>query len=560
MSFNRIKKVSVVSATATIIAACNTLTPHTDSRENVFYGTLEPFAEESIYFLLTDRFVDGDPTNNYPNQGGNYPSFNQPLTHQSGEQAYLGYLGGDYFGILKNADYIADLGFTSIWLSPIVNNPDAAFSGGAKFGEAIFADHNKSGYHGYWGVNFFEEDEHWVSDNLHFAELTHQLKTQYNVKVVLDIVANHGSPSYTLKEDQPLFGEIYDKQGNLVADHSNLHPESLDPSNQLHKFFHTEPDIAELSNLDDTNPAVLDYFVDAYLMWIKQGAAAFRIDTIRHMPHAFWQKFSERVRTQHPNFFMFGESFDWRAEKIAEHTAPANGAISVLDFPGREKMQAVFEQGEPLSVLQDYLYLDNAPYHNAYELVTFYDNHDMSRLNATDENFINVNNWLFTARGIPAIYYGSEIGFMRGTKEYFGNRNYFGQARVDTAMNSAIAKNLKRIANIRKNHVSLQKGIQFNITFKENTAAFLRIYQYRGEYETALVLLNTDSQHQLIETEAYLDVGEWYDATTNEHITLTAHKNTFELAPNSVRVLFRHHPIENTALLEEICTRPNSQC
>jgi glycosidase len=88
-------------------------------------------------------------------------------------------------------------------------------------------------------------------------------------------------------------------------------------------------------------------------------------------------------------------------------------------------------------------------YRNPYELVTFYDNHDMARLNATDNGFIDAHNWLFTARGIPAVYYGSETGFMRGRPEHAGNRNYFGQERVDAAPRSPIYQALKSVANVR---------------------------------------------------------------------------------------------------------------
>ena len=144
--------------------------------------------------------------------------------------------------------------------------------------------------------------------------------------------------------DQPKFGEIYDAGGRLVADHQNLRPEQLDPANPLHRWFHREPDLAELSNFDDTNPEVMDYLVGAYLQWIEQGAAAFRIDTIRHVPHAFWREFTARIRVKHPGFFMFGESFDYDARKIASHTQPENGAVSVLDFPVKAAMADVFEK------------------------------------------------------------------------------------------------------------------------------------------------------------------------------------------------------------------------
>ena len=208
-----------------------------------YYGTLEPFAAEAVYFLLTDRFVDGDPSNNHEDQGGSaLHTFDRPLQREGSPPANIGYLGGDFKGVLDNADYIADMGFTAVWLTPIVDNPDEAFSG-AEGG----VDFGKTGYHGYWGVNFFELDEHLPSANLDYEALTAHLRRDHGLKTVLDVVCNHGSPSFTMPEDQPKYGELYAADGTLVADHQNLHPSELDDDNELHAFFRREPDIGELS-------------------------------------------------------------------------------------------------------------------------------------------------------------------------------------------------------------------------------------------------------------------------------------------------------------------------
>ncbi|MEO1576800.1 MAG: alpha-amylase family glycosyl hydrolase, partial [Pseudomonadota bacterium] len=272
-----------------------------------YYGTLDPFAAHAVYFVVTDRFADGDPDNNYPEQGGSdaLRTFDRPITDLAGRSGNIGYLGGDFRGILDHADYISDMGFGALWLTPIVSNPDQAFTGGDKLGEGFFADRGKTGYHGYWGVNFYEQDEHLVSDGLAFKDLTRALREEHDLMTVLDIVCNHGSPSYSMPVDQPMYGELYDGDGTLIADHQNRHPTELSADEPLHAFFHREPDLAQLSNNDDTNPAVLDYYVNAYLKWIDHGAQAFRIDTIRHMPHAYWKAFSDRIRAEHPGFFMF---------------------------------------------------------------------------------------------------------------------------------------------------------------------------------------------------------------------------------------------------------------
>ena len=458
-----------------------------------YYGTLEPFAAENVYFVLTDRFVNGDPGNDQREQGGAHPTFNRPTPGTpDGVVDNIGYLGGDFKGIAEHADYIGDMGFTAVWLTPIVDNPDEAFTGGdpAVYG-ASMSDGGKTGYHGYWGVNFHQLDEHLPSPDLDFAGLTQALHAK-RIKTVLDVVTNHGSPSFTMSVDQPKYGEIYAADGKLLADHQNLTPDQLKPdSNPLHRFYRAEKDLVQLSNLDDRRPEVLDYFVSAYSQWLDQGADALRIDTIGHMPHAFWKSFSDRIRAHRPGIFLFGERYAFEPEKIAEHTWPENGALSVLDFPLKGAMTEVFEKpvGD-FATIEKALFLESGPYANPYELTTFYDNHDMPRMNASDAGFIDAHNLLFTVRGIPVIYYGSEIGFMRGTAEHKGNRNYFGTEGIAAAAGNPIHTALTRIAQLRKAPPALQRGLQVNLEFAGDRAAFLRVLQHETVQQTALVLLN----------------------------------------------------------------------
>ncbi len=225
---------------------------------NDYIGTTEPFAAHAVYFVLTDRFVNGDPANDQRDQGGSNRSFDRPVAGApKGRSDNVGYLGGDFRGLLDNADYIRGMGFGAVWVTPIVDNPDEAFTGGdaVKWG-GMFTDRGKTGYHGYWGVNFYKLDEHLPSADLDFAGLTAGLK-QHGLRTVLDIVANHGSPAYTMPKDQPKFGEIYDKDGTLIADHQNLPPPQLDPQhNPLHAFYNTRPGLAQLSDINENDPRV----------------------------------------------------------------------------------------------------------------------------------------------------------------------------------------------------------------------------------------------------------------------------------------------------------------
>jgi cyclomaltodextrin glucanotransferase len=550
--------IGVAACAALVLGACGTVQESVPVAEAPmdYFGTTEPFASEAVYFVVTDRFVDGDPANNFPDQGGvELGTFDRPIRVGDSAPANIGYLGGDFKGVLNNADYIADMGFTAIWLTPIVDNPDEAFTGGKAPGEGGSNDYGKTGYHGYWGVNFFELDEHLPSADLNYADLTRQLHEGRGLKTVLDVVCNHGSPSFSMPEDQPKYGELFDADGRLIADHENLLPQDLDPEKPLHAFYRNERDLAELSDMDYDNPAVLDYFVAAHSQWIDAGASALRIDTIKHMPHAFWKAFSDRIRQQHPGLFMFAEAWSFDADFLAEYTYPENGGISVLDFPGREAMVSVFgAQDGSYSNLLDYLQLDSGIYQSPYELMTFYDNHDMTRIDADQEGFIDANNWLFTSRGIPVVYYGSEIGFRAGADQHEGNRDYFGQENVERAKSHPIHAALSRIAAVRKDSIALQRGLQFNLEFGQDTAAFYRVYQKGGLNQTALVLLNKSDAAATFEVSKGLSSGLWRDAVTGEAFAINAGSPALatEVAAHAVRVLLFDAPVNNTAFIGEL--------
>ncbi len=521
-----------------------------------FYGTLEPFAQEAVYFVMTDRFVNGDPSNDQRDQGGAHRTFDIPLAPCDGQVGNIGYLGGDFRGLLDNAGYIRDLGFTAVWLTPIVDNPDQAFTGGDEVTcDGFLTDRGKTGFHGYWGVNFYRLDEHLPSAGLDFSGLTAGLREQ-GLKTVLDIVGNHGSPAWTMPVAQPQFGQLFDAGGRLVADHQNLPPDRLDPArNPLHAFYNDKPDLAQLSDLDAGNPAVMDYLVGAYLQWIGQGVDALRIDTIRHQPLSFWKEFSDRIRAEHPGMYMFGEAFDYDAAKIAPFTLPQNGGISVLDFPMKQAMDEVFgRSGAGFERMVPALQLEDGPYANVYDLATFYDNHDMRRLDASDAGFIDAHNWLFTARGIPVVYYGSETGFMRGQAEHGGNRAYFGQDRIDAAPASAIHRELKRIATLRRESPALQRGLQLPVELAGDRAAFYRVYQHKGTAQTALVLLNKGDAPQAFTVSRYLQPGTWRDGFSGETVTV-GRKLRAEVPAHGVRVFFLDQPLTRKDLRAELAKR-----
>ncbi len=562
----RASMLATALAAGLVLAGCASAPPAAVSNtappsRSAYYGTLEPFAREAVYFVVTDRFVNGDPGNDQRDQGGALRTFDIPLPPCNGVAGNIGYLGGDFRGLVDQLDYIADMGFSAVWITPVVDNPDEAFTGGTPPGcGTILSDRGKSGYHGYWGVDFYRLDEHLPSADLDFAGLADALHAR-GMKLVLDIVGNHGSPAWTMTREQPKFGKVYDR-GRLIADHQNLPPQQLDPQhNPLHRLYSTTGpvdadkgsiyagNLAQLADFDAANPAVLDYLAGAYEHWIDQGADAFRIDTIGWMPTAFWEAFTQRIRARHPGFFMFGEAFDYDAEKIAVHTQPGHGATSVLDFPMKQAMDAVFGRTRAgFEKLAPTLFLDGGPYADPYALATFYDNHDMPRMDADDAGFIDAHHWLFTARGIPVVYYGSEMGFMRGRAEHAGNRNYFGSEGVAAARAHPIRAKLARIATARAGSIALQRGLQLNLELEGERAAFYRVVDHAGTAQAALVLLNKGDAATSFDLGADLQPGTWRDAFDEAAPRRFDASTRIEVGPHDAAVWLLDGPVTDAAL------------
>jgi cyclomaltodextrin glucanotransferase len=181
-------------------------------------------------------------------------------------------------------------------------------------------------------------------------------------------------------------------------------------------------------------------------------------------------------------------------------------------------------------------HLDSQLYRNAYELMTFYDNQDMARMQADDDGFIDANNWLFTARGIPVVYYGSEIGFQAGAREHEGNRNYFGVENIERAKRHRIREALASVANIRKTSIALQRGLQVNLEFTRDTAAFYRVYAYKDTAQTALVVLNKGDTAAAIGLDGWSGNSHWRDAETNAQLPTADDGDLLDVAAHGVRV------------------------
>ena len=174
----------------------------------------------------------------------------------------------------------------------------------------------------------------------------------------------------------------------------------------------------------------------------------------------------------------------------------------------------------------------------------------MPRLDARDQGFIDAHNFLFTARGFPVVYYGSETGFERGAAEHAGNRNYYGQVRVDAGPAHPIHANLRRIAQLRKETPALQRGLMIPLEFNGDRAAFLRVLQTAETQQTALVLLNKGDDEARFVAVAMVDGGSWVEALGGGAFEVTAGGGIEAVVPtHSVRVFLREGTVSDPGLI-----------
>ncbi|HEY5178307.1 MAG TPA: pullulanase-type alpha-1,6-glucosidase, partial [Dermatophilaceae bacterium] len=414
-----------------------------------------PLTLEQFYFLMTDRFANGSTAND---QGG--------LTGSRLETGYdptdKGFFhGGDLAGVTQKLDYIKSLGTTAIWLTPTFKNEPVQGTG---------ADAS-AGYHGYWITDFTQIDPHLGTN----AEMTSLISAAHakGMKVFFDIITNHtadvidyegGQHAYVSKATSP----YKDASGTAFEDKTyaggGTFP-ALDPATSFpdKPIFRTEADktakvpawlndptvyhnrgdstfagesseYGDFVGLDDLfteQPKVVDGMTDIYKNWVDFGIDGFRIDTVKHVNTAFWQKFSPAIQAEakakgNPDFFMFGEVYDSSPAVMSTFTTTAK-LPATLGF-GFQSQALAFAQGKPTTGLRD-LYAADDYYtdtdSNAYELPTFLGNHDMGRVammlkgsGSTGTDLMArtrlANELMFLTRGQPVVYYGDEQGFIGG--------------------------------------------------------------------------------------------------------------------------------------------------
>ncbi|HXH76946.1 pullulanase-type alpha-1,6-glucosidase [Nocardioides sp.] len=408
-----------------------------------------PLTREQFYFVMADRFENGDPGNDAGGLSGDRMVTGLDATDKGF------FHGGDIAGLAQRLDYIAGLGTTAIWLTPSFMNRPVQGAG---------ADAS-AGYHGYWVTDFTRIDPHFGTN----AELKAFIDKAHGrgIKVFFDIITNHtadvidheeATHPYISKDSEPYrdasgqpfddrdfagkdtFPELdpttsfpYTPQFRTEADRTVKVPAWLnDPTNYHNRGDSTFAgesslygDFVGLDDLFTEQPDVVDGMTDIYKTWVDFGIDGFRIDTVKHVNLEFWQEFAPAIREHaasrgNDDFFAFGEVYD--ADPAYLSTFSTTGRMdATLDF-GFQSTGTGFAKGAPTRRLRDFYAADDHytdTDSNAYAVPTFLGNHDMGRIGtflAGSEQALErdrlAHSLMYLTRGQPVVYYGDEQGFV----------------------------------------------------------------------------------------------------------------------------------------------------
>lgn len=436
--------------------------PGTEAEIEFLFTRAIEFRQETIYFIIIDRFCDGNPSNN---EGPN------PALYDATRQKWGKYWGGDLQGIISKLDYLKQMGITAIWISPI-------------FEQVEELQFEFAAMHGYWTKDFKRINPRFVAKDeetsLYTCAVFDQLIKEMHdrgMKLILDIVCNHSSPDVGGHK-----GELYD-DGVLIADFyhdtNNWYHHNGEVTDWENQWQLENCEMAGLADFNESNPDFRNYIKTAIKAWLDRGVDALRVDTVKHMPIWFWQEFNADLQTHKPSVFAFGE---WGFSKPWDHGSVnfANqSGMTILDFAFCEAVRAAIAKGSEggFHLIQDILNLDHL-YNTATELITFIDNHDMPRfqsLNGDPALLRLAVNLILTSRGIPCIYYGTEQYLHNDTNGGNDPYNRPMMERWDT--DTPLYQDLQLFSKLRRLNPAVSLGSQIEKYITPDVFCYVRRYR-----------------------------------------------------------------------------------
>ena len=497
-------------------------------------GLREGFnTSDMVYLLMPDRFANGNPEND------NHPDMLEKLNRQNPDGRH----GGDIQGIADHIDYISGLGATALWINPLVENNNPEYS-----------------YHGYAITDFYSIDPRYGT-NSDYRALVDKCHAA-GLKVIMDMVFNHCSIHHWFIKDLPSEDWIHQfdefTRSNFRASTiPDIHASDYDREKLLTGWFDTH-----MADLDQRNPMLTNYLIQNTIWWIEfAGLDGIRLDTQPYSYKEFISDWSSFIFLEYPHFNIVGESwlhkeaFTAYFQNNASNNDGYNSKIpSVTDFPMQSALTKAFTEkdgwAEGLSRIYYVLAQDHL-YGQADKNLVFCDNHDLTRyFSSIEENF---ENWkmgmaaLSTLRGIPMIYYGTEIlmtgeehkghGYIR--KDFPGGwpldvTNAFTREGRTVLQNKAFDY-LKNLLQWRKGKTAIHEGKLKHFVPENNIYVYFR---YTDDDCVMVAFNNSKNELKALDTEKFKECMKEYTYAKNivSGETLN-YLDTITIAPKSVLVL-----------------------
>lgn len=492
-------------------------------------------SSDVLYLIMPDRFANGDTSNDV------IKGMREDKVDRNGQYARH---GGDFKGVSNHLDYIHDLGVTAIWFNPVMEN-----------------DMPEGSYHGYATTDYYKVDRRFGS-NEEFVQLVDQVHAK-GMKVVMDMIFNHCGSEHFFFTDRPSrdwfnYPDKYVQTSYKTTTQHDPYASAYDKKLAIDGWF-----VESMPDLNQRNPHVAKYLIQNSIWWIEYGGIdGIRQDTHPYADYDMMSRWCKEVTEEYPDFNIVGET--WLNNNVAiafwqkdsKLAAPRNSNLrSVMDFPLMGVMERAFDEettwDHGLARIYEYLGQDMV-YENPLELLIFLDNHDTSRFFRTIEQTSNLNRYkqaiafLLTTRGIPEIYYGTEIlmaadksegdGYLR--RDFPGGWpndevNYF-IADNRTAQQNEAFDYMRKLLNWRKGNEAVAKG-----TLK-HFAPIDGIYVYERKYngKSVVVILSGTDSEKTIELAKYKEIlpkGQAKDIVSEKVVNLNGENLTIK--PRSVLIL-----------------------
>ncbi|NTW24044.1 MAG: glycoside hydrolase family 13 protein [Lentimicrobium sp.] len=459
-----------------------------------------------VYLLMPDRFANGDPANDSMPGMLEKPDRSKPL----------GRHGGDIAGIRKHLDYIKELGVTTIWPNPLLENNNKAAS-----------------YHGYAITDFYRVDPRFGT-NADYRALVDEAHGK-DLKVIMDMVFNHCGLNHWFINDLPMKSWIHQfpeyTRSNFRAESiTDIYAAETDRNLMLQGWFDTN-----MPDLDQRNPYLREYLIQNSIWWVEFAALdGIRLDTQPYPYKEMMAEWSKRIFMEYPNFNLVGEAWMQRESMTAYYQKDAivgdgynSGVPSVTDFPLYNAMTRAFTENESWDegmarlyyvLSQDFLYA------NPNYLLTFLDNHDLNRyynsIGRDLQALKMATAFLLTTRGTPQIYYGTELlmdgnsGVSHGDirKDFPGGwpgdtLNAFTPQGRNAGQNEAFDY-MQKLLNWRKNNAALTHGKLKHFVPADGVYVYFRT---AGE-QSVMVVINRNTKDKVLNMSRFAEGTAGYTA------------------------------------------------